>query len=362
MMLTQDFSTGVAIADDDITLVFQGAWHPSLESNIVQSRTMFPGAKVIVSTLDSDPVLRPLGVDVDCVVSADPGALPPYKRDKRAPVNNVNRQIATSRAGLARVTTRYAIKIRTDCVLSSRACVEKYGHIASHPQARDRLLASSIYTLHPDGIEAFPFHLSDWFFFGPTELLRAYYDAPFMSDEDATWFEVGSEHARGSSYFARRYVARYTPEQYLAVDFAKRSGCYSTPSFINDSNAQIDAAYRRFLADQCIVCDPDELGLRFDKYAHAARSNYQFFNCLWGSDWRELCEQSGHTSPAFRLAVSSPSSHAPRGLSTVRHGQRAARRRAVVQTMRRLDFIFPLLRTTGLMPLVGDLLGFYRKL
>lgn len=353
-MLPGTASVVAPIRNEEITLVFQGASHASMAQNIVRSREVLPGAKVVVSTLGGGAALSALGLGIDLVVSNDPGALPPYKRGRRAPVNNVNRQIATSRAGLARVMSKYAVKIRTDCTLSSRAFVDIYDRFAGCVENRRRLLASSIYTLHPEGIEAFPFHLSDWFFFGPTELLCAYYDVPFMTNADAIWFKEGRHHIKGSNYFARRYLARFAPEQYLAVEFAKKIGGYATPDFINDSSERIKAGYLQFLSKECIVCDPVDLGLRFDKYARVSSSNYQFFNCVWEGDWQAMCQ---------RLGTFVDASEMPRGLwPNSRPGPDDARRRTVVNAMRRIEFLLPLLRKTGLMPLVGDVLGFYRKL
>ncbi|MFM0640355.1 WavE lipopolysaccharide synthesis family protein [Paraburkholderia metrosideri] len=343
------------IRNDEITLVFQGEAHPCLERNVARSRAVLPGVKIVVSTLDvGGGSLKRFDLDVDFIVSDDPGALPPYKKGKRAPVNNVNRQIATSRAGLARVKSRYAVKIRTDCELSSRAFVDIYSRVAERVPNPNRLLTSSIYTLHPDGIEAFPFHLSDWFFFGPTELLRTYYDVPFMTGEDAVWFNAERPHTKGSNYFARRYCARFSPEQYLTIEFAKKIGGYVTPSFLNDSSERIKSEYQRFLSKECIVCEPDDLGLRFDKYAHASRSNYQFFNCVWGSDWEKMRERFEEVVAASKTSREL--------LTPSRPGPDAGRRRAAVRAMRRIDLILPLLGTAGLMPLVGDVLGFYRKL
>ncbi|NLA18967.1 hypothetical protein GPU89_20480 [Burkholderia cepacia] len=77
-------------------------------------------------------------------------------RDKHAPLNNVNRLIVSSQAGLALAATPYAVKIRTDCTLDSRAFVDLYERVAICDTASEPLLTSSIYTLHPDGIEGFP--------------------------------------------------------------------------------------------------------------------------------------------------------------------------------------------------------------
>nr|WP_269664817.1 WavE lipopolysaccharide synthesis family protein [Burkholderia sp. WSM2230] len=340
------------ITDEDITLVFQGAWTADARRHIERSREAMPGARVVVSTFTEDDASRAAMPDVEWVVSEDPGPLPAYKRGARAPLNNVNRQIVSSRAGLAKVKSKYAVKIRTDCALSSRAFADIYARVTRDEIAPRRVLASSIYTLHPDGIDALHFHLSDWFFFGPTERLSAYYDIPLMENEDAKWFADDRRHRRGSHYFARRYRARFAPEQYLTVEYAKRLG-YSTPSFLNDTSDAIKESYLRFLGEECIVSEPQALGLEFEKYAHVSRSHYQHFNCVWGRDWSELFDAA---KEATRFTASGLTRAPARQMSVSAH------RRTVVRAMRRIDFLLPVIAITGLMPLVGDMLGFYRKL
>lgn len=334
------------IADNQITIVFQGPWNDRLRENIARARECFPAAPIVVGS--SDERMREAFSPTDDVILAmvpDPGPLPAYMGGKHAPLNNVNRQIISSRAGLAFAATPYAVKIRTDCTLDSRAFVDIYQRLMVCDAVAAPLLASSVYTLHPDGIEGFPFHVSDWFLFGPSEALRAYYDVPLMTRQDASWYERFPRE-RGSHYFARQYRSRFSPEQYLAVQNARKDG-YIVPRFLDDARAEVLESYRAYLASRFIVCDLSQFGLVFEKYRRVSQSHYQFFNCVWGSDWRAMAEASrGAALVDINLGRRGP---------TLRHRKKA------VAAIRCIDHALGTLKKCGLMPLMGDVLGVFRR-
>lgn len=323
--------------NDEITLLFQGPWTSDSAANIAATKRSFPGARVILSTWQTDAGQVPPGLADEIVYSADPGALPPYKFGGDAPVNNINRQIRSASAGLARVNTPYVAKLRTDCALASRAVVDTY---CTHG-APGRIVVSSFYTLHPEGIEAFQFHVSDWFQFGGTEQVRHYWQVHLMPTEEAQWFER-RPHAAASHYFARLYRSRFAPEQYVSVAYARSKG-YRVPDSIDDRTADVVAACKDFLAREFVVDSPDALGLVFAKYARLPASHYQFFNCVGSADWWAL--QAVHGLPPLTGNAR---------MGPVRHRARA------VSLMRRIDTALPWIKKVGAMPLVGKCLAFYR--
>lgn len=331
--------------NEAITLLFQGPWTHDSTANIALTKRVFPGARVILSTWAADADAVPAGLVDELVVSGDPGALPPYQFGRHAPANNVNRQILSTCAGLARVATPYVAKIRTDCALGSRAVVDAYRRANPAGRAGGRIVVSSFYTLHPEGIEAFQFHVSDWFQFGRTQQVRQYWDVAPMTMEEAIWFER-HPHASGSHYFARRYRARFAPEQHVAVAYARRKG-YRVPGSIDEAGADLVAAYERFLVEDFVVDVPARLGVECKKYARLPASHYQFFNCVGGADWQALQDKHAQLPP---LRHSSGAVCAP-----------AARNRAqAVSLIRKIDTALPWIKKAGCMPLVGKCLAFYR--
>ncbi|TCW78830.1 hypothetical protein C5O80_31605 [Burkholderia sp. SRS-46] len=333
------------IANDDITLVFQGPRHASLRENVERAREVLPGAALVIGS--TDPLIKGVVEGVQVALVQDPGELPAYRRGRNKPANNVNRQIVSSRAGLAQVKTRYAVKIRTDCSIQERGFIDLYERIARESGNSTRLLASSIYTLHPEGIEALPFHVSDWFFFGETSALSEYFDVPLMSKQDASWYATES-HDIGTNHFARRYRSRWSPEQYIAIENARKAG-YVVPTHLGDTCVEVIDSYVRFLVEKFVICDLSEFGFVFEKYQRAAGSNFQFFNCVWGSDWRSFAANEKNSVIATEPAFSDK-------------GPTSDQRRAAVSLIRQLDRALGLMKTCGLMPLIGDVLGIVRRL
>jgi hypothetical protein len=114
------------------------------------------------------------------------------------------------------------------------------------------------------------------------------------------------------------------------------------PSYHNDIRKEVVEGYRRCLAEQFLILDPWDLGLRFTKYEWAYRSSFQRLNCLLFSDWYELYLQYG-------------------GIPIGPHDPAAVRRRdRQKQIARRLGKWFdkagPLLLRPALKPLVNQLL------
>jgi hypothetical protein len=286
----------------DITLVFQGVFKPWITRerddfvrNIAATRKVLPGARIVLSTWQGAEL--PRGLRVDAVVeSPDPGGLAPLKLDDCKP-NNINRQLVTTQAGLAAVSTPYAAKLRTDCFLEHAGFLDYYLEQRALDGGRERLLASSFFTLDPALFERLPYHVSDWFHFGPTELLRAWWAAPPMSMEDAQYHET-HPHAPGSSVFERRFRARWAVEQHICMAYAGSLG-YACPRFLNDLSDAVLPDYRRFLGREMMLLDPWQIGLRFDKYGWVGDSPFQRLNNLMFLDWVALVDEAAQlTGPA----------------------------------------------------------------
>ena len=277
----------------DITLVFQGVFKPyvtrerdAFAFNIKLTRKVLPGARVVLSTWEGTDV--PPGLHVDAVVlSKDPGPLAPLKLDDDK-ANNINRQLATTQAGLAAVTTPYAAKIRTDCFLEHAGFLDFHAEQLKRDGGRERLTACSFFTLDPTLFERLPYHLSDWFQFGPTELMRTYWSAQPLSAEDARYYEA-QPHPSQSSFFERKFRARFAVEQHICMQYAATLG-YTCPRFLNDVSDTVMRDYYRFLAHEVMLLDPWQIGLLFNKYAWVGGSPFQRMNNLMNLDWIALQE------------------------------------------------------------------------
>ena len=218
------------------------------------------------------------------VISDDPGALPNIRISGETQ-NNVNRQIRSSAAGLAHCDRRFAVKLRTDSRLSSLGFLDLYAayQSAGEPQ---RLVVPMLFTLDPTMFEQVPMHVSDWFQFGDAAALRAYWECPFMTHEEAVWYDV-HPYADHSTHLDRRFNCLFAVEQHIARHYASRMGL-AVPRFHNDIAEVVMAAHRVLLSRHFIIASLEQLGLEFPKYAWADRSDFQKLNCVDFFDWLDL--------------------------------------------------------------------------
>lgn len=283
------------IAASDITIVFQGpvVGGPEGTARLIRlTRRALLHSPIILSTWIGTDLAD---IDVDTVLlSEDPGTLPGIKRrDGPGEPNNINRQIVSTQAGVQKATTRYTLKLRTDCALERTAFLTLFDRLRRHDGV-PRIVASSLFTIDPWMFEQLPYHVSDWVQFGETPALQTYWSLPYMAHQDATYYER-HPHARHSTFLDRRFRTRWAVEQYLAMHYARHLG-FPMPAYHNDIAPAVLAGHRHFLARHVLILDPWDMGLRFPKYAWAYRSSFQRLNCVLFLDWYRLfLEEGGRT-------------------------------------------------------------------
>jgi hypothetical protein len=283
------------IRPEEITVVFQGAFgndaaqRAHQTANVRCTLAALPGASAVVSTWDDESIPVEIA-HLTVVRSADPGSLPPFKRVTACGENNINRQIVSSAAGLAQVSTAYALKLRLDCRLRHDGLLRHYAMYGHNREGRERIVVSNLFSVDPRMFEQMPFHLSDWFQFGPTAALRMLWSAPWMTPDEAMHYAAHA-HALHSTPFDRLYVTRFAPEQHVFRTYAQSLG-YEVPQFINDTRSEVLAEHDRFVVDEVLLAEAMQSGLVFDKYAWAMRSGFQRFNCLSFADWQQLAARA----------------------------------------------------------------------
>jgi hypothetical protein len=279
------------VRESDITVVFQGPLvrgSGGTAEQIRRTQLVLPDAHYILSTWTGSELA---GIDVDDIVlSVDPGGLSGIKRrDNANEPNNINRQLLSTRRGMDLANTEYAIKLRSDCFLEHAGFLHWFERVRADGPAR--IVASSLFTIDPMMFEQMSYHVSDWFQFGETSALRDYWSAAFMNEADASYYER-HPYAEHSTFMDRRFRSRLAVEQYVASQYAARLG-YKVPQYHNDLCEEVIAGHRRFLAEQFLILDPWQIGLRFPKYAWAYRSSFQRLNCLLFLDWYRLYLEQG---------------------------------------------------------------------
>jgi hypothetical protein len=288
-MSAEDCSSGQMIDGHlsilkDISVVIQGDIRPGTDDCIASVRQILPQAEVILSTFENETI--PKDFDGRVVRIKDPGAQPPVTCSANAPATNVNRQIATTSAGLAAATKPFSLKIRSDALLLTDKMFRIWNTVTRVDSDTNRLIVPSFFTRNPAGISGYLFHASDWIMFGPTTRMQAYWDIPFVSDEATNWFST-RQHRILSTPTARRMRYRFTPEQHLTIHFAKQLG-YRTPEFVNDRSAALIKECERFYAKEMIIATPQELGVTLPKYSAMTTRTFQWLDNTLFEDWLRM--------------------------------------------------------------------------
>lgn len=178
----------------DITVVVQGPVQTFKDRQqeegitvkcLASIREYLPGATIILSTWHNQNIQ---GLDYDqLVLCDDPGQnIRQYKLDGTPRYYNNNRQIVSSCEGLKRVTTKYAMKLRSDNYLTSNDFVmlqkkfhkrgEKYKFL------QERVVMSNVFARRYSKGHKVAFHLNDFFYFGLTKDLLTLWDLPLVED------------------------------------------------------------------------------------------------------------------------------------------------------------------------------------
>lgn len=163
----------MSVSAADISFVIQGPFREEVPAAIASVRRYFPAAEVIFSTwIGSDvPAL-----DIDFLVeSRDPGQVRWQYNE------NLNRQIVSTRAGLAAATRRFAVKMRTDCRLEgdgfARLDLSAVPRNPGYSLFRERIVCPARFTRNPARWPLL-FHPSDMFHFGRREDLLDLWSIP----------------------------------------------------------------------------------------------------------------------------------------------------------------------------------------
>ena len=246
----------------EISVVIQGAIDKNITFYVLHSiRKLFPNGEVILSTWEGSDVS---GLNFDKVVfSKDPGYV---ILDEVGNVpNNINRQIVSTRKGLEQASNPYCLKIRTDVLLENIDFLNefnKWDKIAPPLHVKNRILICNYYTRNPR-IYPLPFHPSDWVLFGTTEDLRKYFSAPLEHESEIQWFKT---HKREQTGFYTNLLTRYTPEQYICINFLRRFEKVDFDCFYDASKDNIIQT-ERMLAENFVVLDyQKQFGINFTKY------------------------------------------------------------------------------------------------
>jgi len=294
----------------DITVVAQGpvqvlngrAQEEGItKKSLASVRQVLPGAKIILSTWKNQDLS---GLDYDeLVISEDPGAnIRQYKKDGTPQYYNNNRQIVSSLEGLKKVTTKYAIKLRSDNYLISSEFVtlqKKFNKRCSKYQfLTERVVVCNAFTRKYAKGHKVAFHLSDFFYFGLTNDLLSLWDLPLLEDYKAT-------KEKPISLCYPHYQIDCTQLFWLSA-LSKFDPNIQLDHLLDNSKKKLEQSDICY-ANNLIVASSQEIGLGLgvkfsDGKARISRargiSSHLYFH-EWLDLYKKYCDQSVDTNVSF---------------------------------------------------------------
>ncbi|MDD3013272.1 MAG: WavE lipopolysaccharide synthesis family protein [Candidatus Gastranaerophilales bacterium] len=260
------------IKADQISVVIQG---PIVDDPIIEDRKkltyrciknvrkFLPEAEIILSTWKGSKLD---GLEYDIVVeNNDPGTY--YRNDFFKVLNNVNRQIVSTKNGVLKSNRKYVLKLRSDVILESANFLKYFAKYKKKSNkfcfVKERVLACTFFSRNPRWLRPYPYHPSDLIFFGLKEDLVNIWDIPLAKEpETSRWFEI---NPRPIPDYYPPDLARYCPEQYIWLCFLRKYRGIDCEHQWDISGNNIELTELTF-ANNLVLLEPEKWKMNFVKY------------------------------------------------------------------------------------------------
>jgi hypothetical protein len=285
----------------EISVVIQGAVDFSIIDPVLQSvRNVLPKAEVVLSTwegVDYTPI-NPLYYD-KLVLSPDPGGFPLVADG--SVLNNVDRQVRSTAAGIAQVTRPYCLKIRTDMVLTHTdflSYFEKYTvYQEEYRLVKSRMLNNASGTGDP--FWNLPLHPADFFLFGYTEDVKAFFSALPYPEADKQYQHI---YLAILTQLFPPVLNKQLPETYLFTSFLNLKKFQFDEIAQYELSANSVATSYALLVNNFVFLSSKQLGYQQLKNPDHEHANYfrSFTNLKWQRIYQVFC------NPSHRLIDEEP--------------------------------------------------------
>lgn len=279
------------IKSDQISVVLQGpikganGESRALTAESIRSiRNLLPKCQIIISTWEGEDTTQLPHNAIDSIVfSKDPGGQ--FRADGVR--FNINRQIISTKSGIARSDRQYTLKLRSDTILISDRFLcfwEKFPQ--RNPACKyfqNRILAPELYFRSPVRSPfACLFHISDLCQFGNTFDLQKLWECPLISDELAS--AIGEPKPWPTIRRFEMMPGKYTEEQYLWISFLKRQGLDVDLQWIYDVDSRNAFLSELSIVNNFAILTVEDMGIALPPHVFnfAPRSVYSHL------DWVEL--------------------------------------------------------------------------
>lgn len=291
------------IARENISVVVQGPIQgkpDDLQENrktqhcLESIRRVLPSAEIVLSTWKGSDG-RGLSYDV-LVESDDPGGF----INNEGRVNNVNRQIISTRAGLLKATRDYIVKLRTDTELINDGFIQYFSRFPDRADDfrlfHNRLVGCEFFFKNPREIPLL-FHIGDIFLFGERRDLLDLWDIPLAPAEETTCWE---KHREKPFLLLWDFLyLRYLPEQYIWTAFLRKKGFDISLDYPWELSETKFLQSELSIVNNFVILPTDKLGISLPGRLY--RNGYTHYTYSF-DDWTRIYQDTccGAISDSYR--------------------------------------------------------------
>lgn len=275
-----------ANSGDDISVIVQGPVvgtpndSPEKQATLqalTSARVVWPQCELILSTWNGTATSH-LPFD-HLVTSDDPGGIPFNDGDLKNRLNNLNRQIVSTRRGLDHATRHFAVKLRSDCKLLRPLDIDLLSTGQRHAPScllQQRVITLNLYTRHPLRRPVLC-HLSDIFQIGLLADLRTIWSAPVVEEPAFTRAVDPFRRPTIRPYPEHDFQMRCAAEQYLVEQLIRRRHSHFSLEHQASGGVRALFIWLRVLANNFHLLTPTEAGVQVPPHIAGHETDWDLF-------------------------------------------------------------------------------------
>lgn len=255
---------------------------PVIENQTVEVlksiRGNFHDSKIILSTWEDTNINFDSNLYDDIIFNKDPGCFFAFLDQK----NNVDRQVVSTLNGLKACKTKYAFKIRTDFRIVGDNFLNYFGVFdkfnKEYKIVNKRILACTNATRNPYNKYAmnYPFHISDFAFFGLTEDLLKLFDIPLTPKEDKDYFFTHQNLLRLGGI-----VCRFIPEQWILMNLLKNNGKKTNFEYATNFSKENSKLTELYITNNFVLLNLEQFNLNPFKTQFLTKNNLVYLETCY---------------------------------------------------------------------------------
>lgn len=299
----------VMIESKEISIIVQGAIDKKETLKCLKSiKKVLPEAEIILSTWEGSNISNLAGLYDILVLNEDPGAqiLEVYKN--KPFYNNINRQLFSTKEGLKRASRKYAMKLRSDLILTNDDFLQYFDkfqcRIDDYKLFERKILVPTLFTRYT--IKSgklcervlIPFHVSDWWFFGLKKDLDIYFaDTPLVKEPEFTkYFTLDENECKKSPYGKTTF--KFAPEQYFGYECFSRNFDDIYMEDAADYSDELMEKFRKAFVNNFIILEYEQSGIYLNKYPYSKNEKfsgeqymglYNFYR--YENEYKKYCDE-----------------------------------------------------------------------